>query len=64
MPDRRPGVGPSHGRYGKILFSVSSVERTFLADAYGPKYWTPRRWCSRVKRTRGYASSTVTAMYG
>ena len=32
-----PGDGPSQGRYGKILLSVSSVVRTFCAEAYGPK---------------------------
>ena len=32
-PERRPGAGPSQGRYGKILLSVSSVVRTFCAEA-------------------------------
>src|SRR5207248_10542339 len=54
----------SHGRYGKTRLSTSRVSRTFFAFAYGPKYHTPRRWRSRVNMTRGYSSSTVTAMYG
>ena len=64
MPECRPGFGPSHGRYGKTRLSTSSVSRTFFAFAYGPKYVTPGRWRSRVNMTRGYSSSTVTAMYG
>ena len=64
MPECRPGFGPSHGRYGKTRFSTSSVSRTFFAFAYGPKYQTPGRCRSRVNITRGYSSSTVTAMYG
>ena len=58
------GFGPSHGRYWKTRLSTSSVSRTFFAFAYGPKYTTPRRCRSRVNITRGYSSSTVTAMYG
>ena len=64
MPERRPGFGPSQGRYGKTRFSTSSVSRTFLALEYGPKYCTPLRCRSRVNITRGYSSPTVTAMYG
>src|SRR5918911_1027339 len=64
MPEWRPGFGPSHGRYWNTRFSTSSVSRTFFAFAYGPKYQTPGRCRSRVNITRGYSSSTVTAMYG
>src|SRR6476661_253199 len=64
MPECRPGFGPSHGLYGKTRLRTSSVSRTFFAFAYGPKYQTPRRCRSRVNITRGYSSSTVTAMYG
>ena len=64
MPLWRPGFGPSHGRYGKTRLRTSSVSRTFFAFAYGPKYQTPGRCRSRVNITRGYSSSTVTAMYG
>ncbi len=64
MPLCRPGFGPSHGRYRKTRLSTSSVSRTFFAFAYGPKYQTPGRCRSRVNITRGYSSSTVTAMYG